>query len=710
MKVIKASVKTTGTLPHKKETNLFYAAFIIINLLLSCYYLDIWVTPNSASRAIPVLTLYENKTLVIDQYVHYAVDVSRINNHYYSNKAPLSTFMVYPFYAAYKDMGLPELKDSTLKKYPIYILENINSNIDGRAQLLPKSATVLLIGDILCGAIPFVLMLLLSLLSLKQITSGISPVIIVMFIFYGGFLFAYAGTYTGHILAGFFALTAYILIKKKEYLFSGIMLGLAVATEYPLGILIPLWGVLILLNERKISKSLLFLAGIMPGLLIVLFYNYHLTGSFFQTAYSYEVNEHKQHARDIGLYFPKISTLYQLIFSTYRGVLYYTPILLFMLWYGVKYGYQNIAKRAGDRMKYIIAGLTNYLLITVVSYLLFYSAYYVWDGGWSFGPRYLIPIVVILLYESVIFLSARPFSRYVFYAISGMGIILTWMDKSTKIFQIPSNQATFGNPILSIIIPDFFKHKFNTNTLPVFLFDGNPVLAVYMWPILFMGGLLVLAIWYSKLYRLKKSALNIYMSVIPIAVFYLVIIAVQSAMGRNNLSLDNSGIFGAWKYYDLADKYSHTAQNSQNPELRRQFFSDAANAYRKVMQYLPDDPDCNFYIGTCYYCEGYPDSAILYYKRALLLKPRFPEPSRDLGLIYANKGLLDSAIHYFKISYQADSNLAALIYIGAAYQQQGSYRMALHYDSLVLKRDSRNEIAIRNMFTILNTIKKDQQH
>jgi|GEM_PF-598176 len=710
MKTITTSAETFVGLPSRKGKILFYGIFVVINLFLSCYYVDVWVTPNTASRAIPVLTLYENQTIVIDKYVHYAVDASRINNHYYSNKAPLSTFIVYPFYATYKGMGLHELKDSTLKKYPIYILENINSNVDARSQLLPKSATVLIIGDVLCGAIPFVLMLLLSLFALERITSGASPVIIVMLTFYGTFLFSYAGTYTGHILAAFLALTAYILVKRKEYLFSGVMLGLAVATEYPLGILIPLWIIVIFANEKKISKSLLFIAGIMPGLLIVLFYNYHLTGSFFQTAYSYEVNQHKQNAHDIGLYFPKISVLLKLIFSTYRGILYYTPVLLFVLWYALKYGYQNIAKNTGDKMEYVKAWLKNYWLITTVLYLLFYSAYYEWDGGWSFGPRYLIPIVVILLYEGVIFLSAKSFSMNIFYVVAAVGIVVTWMDKSTKIFQIPSNEATFGNPVFSIIIPDFFKHKFNTNTLPVFLFNSNPVMAVYAWPLLFIAGFIALVIGYSKLYSNTKINTRLYLSVVPVFILFLVIIIAQGALGNNNLRLDNSGIFGAWKYYDLAGKYRNAAQNTQEPNQKRRLYSDAANAYRKVIQYFPNDPDCNFYMGTCYFYEGYPDSAIVFYKKALILKPQFPEASRDLGLIYANKTLLDSALHYFIMSYQTDSNISALIDMGAAYQQQGSYAVALHCDSLALKRDSRNEMAIRNMSSIISVMKKKQQH
>jgi len=504
---------------HNKKC--FYTAFIAINLLLSCYYLDVWITPNAESRAIPVLTLYENKTLIIDKYKDYAGDVSVIDSHYYSNKAPLSSFIVYPFYSLYKSIGLPELKDTTLKKYPIYCWsykapDGVDHTPDGRVFLLPKSSTVLILGDILCGAIPFVITLLLSLFAMKRAAVKLSPVVVVMMSFYASFLFAYVGTYTGHILSGVFALTGYIFLKQKKYIFSGIMVGIAMATEFPVGILVPVWALLIYLNEKKISKPLLFALGLIPGFIIVLWYNYHLTGSITKTPYNYEIHQQKENTQDIGFNFPTFSAFWGLVFSTYRGVLYYTPILILMLWYAIKFGYQNSLKNVRDKMALFNDGIKNYLLVTVIAYLILYSAYYQWPGGWAFGPRYLIPMVMIVLYEGVIFLSKKNISPYFFYIITGLGVLFVWMDKSTKIYMLPDfpqdyekmnltpsqlqELSNYHNPLFSIVIPDFMQHKFNTNMLPVFWFDSSPSLAIHIWPILFIAGVVFLTRWYSKLY------------------------------------------------------------------------------------------------------------------------------------------------------------------------------------------------------------------
>lgn len=360
-------------------------------------------------------------------------------------------------------------------------------------------------GDILCGIIPFVITLVLSLIAMKRSSGAISPVVLVMMSFYASFLFTYAGTYTGHLLSGIFALVAFIFIKKKKYFISGLLVGFALATEFPVGILFPVWAALIYLNEKKISKTLAFAAGIIPGLLIVLWYNYHLTGSFIKTPYSYEAAQHiKQDTGDIGFYFPKLSALWGLVFSTYRGVFYYTPVLILMLWYLFKNGYEKMLHSLKNKTEFLTTLSKNYLFFTITVYLLLYSAYYQWTGGWAFGPRYLIPVVMIALYEGLLYLSTVRISAYFFYAITAFGLLYTWLDKSTKIFLLPDKPAIYGNPLSDIIWPDFMNHKLNPNMLPVFTFDWSPLHAVYFWPILFLVSIIGLSLWYNKLYPAKQ--------------------------------------------------------------------------------------------------------------------------------------------------------------------------------------------------------------
>ena len=167
----------------------FLICFLLLNFFLCSFFMDIWLAPNSTSRALPVLSLFNEKTIVIDKYKNFTGDISKINEHYYSDKAPLSTFLVYPFYYIYKKLGLPEIQKSTLEKYPIYIWEDAGMK-DGRAFLLPELSTVFILGGMITSSIPFLLILLISFLCIKK-KSGFSPVLLVMINFYSSFMFLY---------------------------------------------------------------------------------------------------------------------------------------------------------------------------------------------------------------------------------------------------------------------------------------------------------------------------------------------------------------------------------------------------------------------------------------------------------------------------------------------------------------------------------------
>ena len=482
---------------------IFLAVFFLVNLFLSSYFIDAWLTPNAASRAIPVLTLYEDHSLIIDKYQNFTGDKAFINNHYYTDKAPLSTYLVYPFYVLYKTFSSTSDSVDHINKYPIYIWEAVGMK-DGRAFLFPKVNVPLVLGSFLAGSVPFALLVGIIFFFIWKQQSEISPVLLAMLPTFGTFLFALSGVYFGHLLSGLFLLLTYIFLKHdKNYFLAGIFVGLAFLTEYTTAICGPIWLFLIFYNTKNFKKALLFCAGIIPSLLFILYYNQITTGNKFDLLYNHAaLAAFKEMKEQLGFRLPKLEAIWGLLFSSYRGLFFYAPILLLIVFYFAKQLFQYKWKSFTN----------NYLFLFAVIYLLVNSSYYMWWGGWSFGPRHLTPIAMLVLYEGIIYLPKIKFPKIIFFILCAAGIFLAWSGKATRIYMMPDDPSRFSNPLTSLILPDFGQHKFNANTLPTILFDFSPQTSVYLWLVLFGLAVYLLNNWYNDL--LNKNVIQVKPSLI----------------------------------------------------------------------------------------------------------------------------------------------------------------------------------------------------
>jgi len=481
----------------KNMKTLFLFVFIALNILLSCFYLDVWISPNPVSRALLVLSLHEDNSLVIDKYKDKTGDISLVKGHYYCDKAPLSSFIVYPFYALYKKAGFSGFDSAAIEKYPIYIWEYTGMK-DGRTFISPHISNVLLLGGLITGSVPFILIILLTFLCVRA-SQNPYAILLAMLPFYGTFLFVYSGVYFGHLLAAFFLLAAYLLLKsRKHFLVAGFALGLAFATEYTIAIIIPFWLIQLCLREKAFKPAILFLAGLLPGFILIILYNHAITGAWFTSTYSYIAHEQYKGLQHVGFGKPDPSALWGLLFPPARGVFFYAPLLIFMLWYYVRFNTDAVSQffKYGKK-KFYLSWAGNYLLTAVIVYLVLMSAYFMWTGGWSYGPRHLIPVVALALYEGALFLSRRRFSGIAFLVFSVAGLFCSWLAKSTKLYMIP-DWPNYVKPVSQILVPDFMAGKFNANNIFTWMFGTPPGIANFIWMLLFVTSLALLHFWYGQ--------------------------------------------------------------------------------------------------------------------------------------------------------------------------------------------------------------------
>lgn len=426
--------------------------FLAANLILAGYFLDAIPSPNPTSRALPILTLHEEGRYAIDTYEKETMDKSFINGHYYSDKAPLTTWVTLPVYDVAKALGMPDAS--------------------GRLRWLP----IMLIGSVVCGTIPFAILAWMIFRRLLTTVSTADAVVLSMLPLYGSCVFAYSGVYMGHLLAGAFLCGSYELLRTQKYpALSGFLLGLGVLTEFPVALAVPIWLWQMARRDRRALMS--FVAGGLPCAIALLFYNHAITGSYFKMPYDFVAdNAFSQMRSAYGVRLPQVDALWGLLFSEYRGLFYYAPALAVVaVWY--------VATR---RLNVFRDAACTPIGILSVAYVLLISSYFVWWGGWAYGPRHLIPLAMLLFYVGIPAYAEKGSFRGWVYAVSIAGLGMVWLAKSTTLHIMPEQ---YVNPVFDLAWPAFLGGRLRHDAIPSQFFGVNPLVAAWMWVALFVLAL-----------------------------------------------------------------------------------------------------------------------------------------------------------------------------------------------------------------------------
>lgn len=137
--------------------------------------------------------------------------------------------------------------------------------------------------------------------------------------------------------------------------------------------------------KRALAFSALFWVGVLAPLSLFAAYCLAIFGEL-TIPYRHEVDPFFREgmARGLmGITTPKLASLYYITIHPYRGILYWSPLLVAGL-----AGCAVATRQYGKRLLIGWLGLWCFL-----SYLLFNGAYYQWWGGWAMGPRLMIPML-----------------------------------------------------------------------------------------------------------------------------------------------------------------------------------------------------------------------------------------------------------------------------------------------------------------------------
>jgi hypothetical protein len=166
----------------------------------------------------------------------------------------------------------------------------------------------------------------------------------------------------------------------------GVMLGLALISEYPTGLIVGGIGLYALATTRRLITAIVLGVGMVPPLALMAAYNLAIFGTPLPVGYEYSTLWQAEHQTGFfSLSTPTLEAFWGITFSPYRGLFFVSPLLLL----GV-IGLVLLARNPKYRYEALLCGWC------VASFLAFNSASAMWSGGFAVGPRYLVPMLPFL--------------------------------------------------------------------------------------------------------------------------------------------------------------------------------------------------------------------------------------------------------------------------------------------------------------------------
>jgi len=228
-------------------------------------------------------------------------------------------------------------------------------------------------------------------------------------------VWVYSTSLYGHALCGAALLAAFAILELAPEdapgsapFLAGMLLGGAVLTEYPAAVVAGL-AVMFAWRRRSLRDALWVAAGGLPCALALGSYHAIAFGSPLATGYDFVYREEFAAGMAVryGLGIPDPHVALELLFGSFRGLFYLSPVCLLAAW-GLGRGLMRSPHRARFGAAAIVA----------LYFWLLNAGYYMWDGGASAGPRHMVPALGFLMLGLVPVLRNVPRAGLVLLGLS----------------------------------------------------------------------------------------------------------------------------------------------------------------------------------------------------------------------------------------------------------------------------------------------------
>lgn len=355
-------------------------------------------TPNDLSRIYLTQAIVEEGRFEIDRAVARhgpSIDLAYFGGHYYSDKA----------------IGV------SLLSVPVYgLLWTLGGGALGEREILPA-----------CRAVVVTLPSLLFVFWLLRRWRGEGSLgrVLVLGLALGTSFFPYAIDFLGHSLQTALLFWIYWRVAEEPPArpspaydaVTGALCAVAVLVDYTSGVFVVLAGLYLLWKNRSAAQLAWLTAGALPLAAVLLVYNYLCFGDPFDLAYNHMLMEADRVNRTTGFFgigLPRPPAVWGLTLGLSRGLFVHSPVFLLLvpaLWaLGRPWRWEG---------RHVLAGAA------ALAYFWLNASLIDWQGGWSLGPRYLMPLfpfATLLVLRGAARESAARRRRYLLFAVAAV----TW--------------------------------------------------------------------------------------------------------------------------------------------------------------------------------------------------------------------------------------------------------------------------------------------
>ena len=440
-------------MPSRKQA----VTFFLIVVALCSWHLDAGTNDGTLSRAMATSAIVETGSSEFTAHQTLTGDKAVVDGHYYTDKAPLPSWVLVPFWMLARALGASA------------------TTADGASY-----ATLLRLGGFVWGVLPFAFIaLILWRRSFERPQLAGHRALAVLVPLLGSFLFVYSGSLYNHLPAALFVLLTALSIGKERYVFAGLWASAALLTDTASVVIIAVQGLQVLL-ARPFTSSLRFAAACLVGVIITLINNAVITGSAFTFPSAMAAN-YPHMTQSLGFRGFRLDALFGLTFSLYRGLLIYMPVLLALV--------------LVQPLKNGRAWLTDPYLLPAIALILAYSLHSTWWGGWTYGPRYITCSAVLLFAFLLQHIRTTHITPLVLIALGSIGLVLSVAAISTLGYSLPTGIL---HPLTELVLPAVLNGQWTTNQMPVW-FGVSPAVSSLLF-------IFVLALGLFLIHRIDRSA------------------------------------------------------------------------------------------------------------------------------------------------------------------------------------------------------------